>query len=57
MTMEQQAFEDVSPIENGDLPACHVSLLGGVTLVQFAECHLRHHTIHGQHESSMLFMS
>ena len=25
MTMENQPFEDVSPIKNGDFPASHVS--------------------------------
>ena len=29
MTMETQAREDVSPIQNGDFPASHVRLLGG----------------------------
>ena len=28
MTMENQTFEDVSPVENGDCPASHVSFQG-----------------------------
>ena len=28
MTMENQPFEDVSPIENGEFPASHVSFQG-----------------------------
>ena len=28
MTMEQQAFDDVTPIQNGDFPASHVSFQG-----------------------------
>ena len=30
VTMEKQQFEDVSPIENGDFPASHVSFFSGV---------------------------
>ena len=29
MTIEKQPFEDVSPIENGDFPASHISLPEG----------------------------
>jgi len=28
--MENGAFEDASPIQNGDFPACHVRLLEGI---------------------------
>ena len=41
MTMEEQLFEDVSPIKQNDLPAMLLVFGGGgLTIVQFAKCHL-----------------
>ncbi len=33
MTLENQPFEDVFPIEHGDFPASHVSLPGGTDTI------------------------
>ena len=35
MIMENQPFEDASPIKNGDFPASHVSFLGSTSGILF----------------------